>query len=310
MKKFLSLFIVIVLLISCKAGNLYQDIGIAEKPKLIINSFSVYHLPEDGKVNLFSLFDADSALSFPVTFEKAEESKGKSYLLKTQNETQLNKMTELLMAPCFSISEINSYLNSPVEDLVLLDSIANAEAALTKTEASVMKFIDGLSSLKLDSSSSLSEKDIEEINNYISKMQKALSSFFSEFYDSLNTFIQQNQAEWKWSDYLRMQLTLNLIGGVLQGINASYLTIEKTVNSSETQLQSFDFSKEEDINAFLDYMKTNIGKTGKTILVNFVSSLIDPLACYIQITERLKNNTELGLVTVDDVVSLILGEKK
>ncbi len=309
-KKLLLIFLILLTFFSCDTGNLYQDIGLGGKPELRLTYFSTLKIADDGKVNLFSLFDADSNLSYDVEFKRALSSEDASYLLKIQDVSQMAKTVEILTAPCFSDSELKSFLSSNVTNLILLDSIANAEAALKDTEANIKLLISKINSLKLskDNEGSLSDETIDEINSYIDKTYDALTSFFDDFYSSLDEFLGVQTSAWQWADYLRIQLTMDLIGGVLQGVNQSYKTIADAMKIPEDQ--NFDFTTEEGISEFMDFVKNNISVAGKGVIVSFVSSLIDPLSTYISVTERLKNTYDLGLVTVDDVVELFVGENK
>lgn len=278
MKKILFILVTVLFLTSCQLDNVYQKMGLV-KPQALDVSLSAGVKKVDGKSIDFvkELLGPGHVVSFNVT--TPENFTG--CILRSQSREELEKLTNMVNAKCYSKEELNTFLNTKVTDQNTINAVNGIAQVLDISKENITKLIKKFFP-------TVSGEDLTEEQKQYNSMIKALEEASTDIVDSLFTpVISMFNNEITNSDYIKCQLTVDFIDGVFASIDEVYPFLE---------LDNSDLNNETSISG-------DIKKIAEVAVGSLISNLITPLACIDRIAYG--NEETIGLPSFDTILKVL-----
>lgn len=279
---------------------MYQKLGIAQKKSLRITPAVTKAEIVDGKTDIVrgmlgnDLF-IQCNVSVPQDFS--------GYMLRSQTKEELEALTIMINAKCYTDEEIDAFLNEKLSDEESILALKGMAAILRDSKDKIVSSIKALLPIaSLDSELSDSEKKLREQYN---KLVESINTLLDEAAEKLfNPIINMlNSESLTNGDLIRCQLTVNLIDGLISSINDICVYVVK--QTSSISFENIDISNI--TTAQLDQMVAEIEReleeTAKVSISVLLRHLLSPIACLDRIT--FNNEDEVGLPSFDTIYTLL-----
>ncbi len=299
---------ILILLSACNEVNVYQKLNITKKPELELVTPAILEIKSDESiVDLAEIFSPSSTIHLNVTV--GDDFTGK--VLRGQDKHSLNKMVEKLLSKAYTKSELPSFLNSEItnEDIALalkgnaqlmygtkaeLVNIFSSIPTIAEDDDAISAYLTELGLSATDENKAKALKLIQSYNAYITDLKDASISFLNSLFDPLLDYLTAES--YKWCDYVRIQLTTNIVDGIINALSESIDEI------------SFDLSDQKSIDEFFNYIKAKSTESIYSLALNTVKHIISPLAGMDQLASRYKEL--LLLPDLTDLIKIAKGDSK
>ena len=300
MKKLIYFLLIIFLLSSCELSNVYQKLGIAQKESLRITPAVTKAEIVDGKTDIVrgmlgnDLF-IQCNVSVPQDFS--------GYILRSQTKEELEALTIMINAKCYTDEEIDAFLNEKLSDEESILALKGMAALLKDSKDKIVSSIKALLPIaSLDSELSDSEKKLREQYN---KLVESINTLLDEAAEKLfNPIINMlNSESLTNGDLIRCQLTVNLIDGLISSINDICVYVVK--QTSSISFENIDISNitSTQLDQMVAEIERELEETAKVSISVLLRHLLSPIACLDRIT--FNNEDEVGLPSFDTIYTLL-----
>ncbi len=300
MKKLIYFLLIIFLLSSCELSNVYQKLGIAQKESLRITPAVTKSEIVDGKTDIVrgmlgnDLF-IQCNVSVPQDFS--------GYMLRSQTKEELEALTIMINAKCYTDEEIDAFLNEKLSDEESILALKGMAALLKDSKDKIVNSIKELLPIaSLEGELSDSEKNLrEQYNKLVDSINKLLDEaaekLFNPIIDMLDSDSLTN------GDLIRCQLTVNLLDGLISSINdICVYVVEQT---SSISFENIDISNitSTQLDQMVAEIERELEETAKVSISVLLRHLLSPIACLDRIT--FNNEDEVGLPSFDTIYTLL-----
>ena len=300
MKKLIYFLLIIFLLSSCELSNVYQKLGIAQKKSLRITPAVTKAEIVDGKTDIVrgmlgnDLF-IQCNVSVPQDFS--------GYILRSQTKEELEALTIMINAKCYTDEEIDAFLNEKLSDEESILALKGMAALLKDSKDKIVNSIKELLPIaSLEGELSDSEKNLrEQYNKLVDSINKLLDEaaekLFNPIIDMLDSDSLTN------GDLIRCQLTVNLLDGLISSINdICVYVVEQT---SSISFENIDISNitSTQLDQMVAEIERKLEETAKVSISVLLRHLLSPIACLDRIT--FNNEDEVGLPSFDTIYTLL-----
>lgn len=308
MKK-LAFVLCLLLLVSCSPENLWQKAGVAKpEPISISGIIGNAAVSEDKKVDVFGSFTTyrdSSIISFSIDTPSGFDGK----ILCPQSKEEAEKMAQMLNAKCFDKDKIKKYLSSEIQDEDLVKAMKNTVSLLDGGKESLKNMVvDFFPVFTIDEDTDDVTKEIIEAYNSLKYSVKDYSDkFIEEIFKPLVSILSSSQNP-TWGEYVRCQLMVNLLSGVLESMESTVDGVMAVLFSNEMKEFVYNLGSEEEKEELLN----NLQEVGVSALLEIansvVSAVLSPLAIYNSISYSY--GEDIGLMPVTEILNKIMGEAK
>lgn len=289
------------LLSSCELSNVYQKLGIAQKESLRITPAVTKAEIEEGKTDIVrgmlgnDLF-IQCNVSVPQDFS--------GYILRSQTKEELEALTIMINAKCYTDEEIAAFLNEKLSDEESILALKGMAALLKDSKDKIVNSIKELLPIaSLEGELSDSEKNLREQYNKLVEsintlLDEAAEKLFNPIIDMLDSDSLTN------GDLIRCQLTVNLLDGLISSINdICVYVVEQT---SSISFENIDISNitSTQLDQMVAEIERKLEETAKVSISVLLRHLLSPIACLDRIT--FNNEDEVGLPSFDTIYTLLL----
>lgn len=279
---------------------MYQKLGIAQKESLRITPAVTKAEIVDGKTDIVrgmlgnDLF-IQCNVSVPQDFS--------GYILRSQTKEELEALTIMINAKCYTDEEIDAFLNEKLSDEESILALKGMAALLKDSKDKIVSSIKALLPIaSLDSELSDSEKNLrEQYNKLVDSINKLLDEaaekLFNPIIDMLDSDSLTN------GDLIRCQLTVNLLDGLISSINdICVYVVEQT---SSISFENIDISNitSTQLDQMVAEIERELEETAKVSISALLRHLLSPIACLDRIT--FNNEDEVGLPSFDTIYTLL-----
>lgn len=279
---------------------MYQKLGIAQKESLRITPAVTKAEIVDGKTDIVrgmlgnDLF-IQCNVSVPQDFS--------GYILRSQTKEELEALTIMINAKCYTDEEIDAFLNEKLSDEESILALKGMAALLKDSKDKIVSSIKALLPIaSLDSELSDSEKNLrEQYNKLVDSINKLLDEaaekLFNPIIDMLDSDSLTN------GDLIRCQLTVNLLDGLISSINdICVYVVEQT---SSINFENIDISNitSTQLDQMVAEIERKLEETAKVSISVLLRHLLSPIACLDRIT--FNNEDEVGLPSFDTIYTLL-----
>ena len=279
---------------------MYQKLGIAQKESLRITPAVTKAEIVDGKTDIVrgmlgnDLF-IQCNVSVPQDFS--------GYMLRSQTKEELEALTIMINAKCYTDEEIDAFLNEKLSDEESILALKGMAAILRDSKDKIVSSIKALLPIaSLDSELSDSEKNLrEQYNKLVDSINKLLDEaaekLFNPIIDMLDSDSLTN------GDLIRCQLTVNLLDGLISSINdICVYVVEQT---SSISFENIDISNitSTQLDQMVAEIERELEETAKVSISVLLRHLLSPIACLDRIT--FNNEDEVGLPSFDTIYTLL-----
>ena len=279
---------------------MYQKLGIAQKESLRITPAVTKSEIVDGKTDIVrgmlgnDLF-IQCNVSVPQDFS--------GYMLRSQTKEELEALTIMINAKCYTDEEIDAFLNEKLSDEESILALKGMAALLKDSKDKIVSSIKALLPIaSLDSELSDSEKKLrEQYNKLVDSINKLLDEaaekLFNPIIDMLDSESLTN------GDLIRCQLTVNLIDGLISSINDICVYVVK--QTSSIRFENIDISNitSTQLDQMVAEIERELEETAKVSISVLLRHLLSPIACLDRIT--FNNEDEVGLPSFDTIYTLL-----
>lgn len=279
---------------------MYQKLRIAQKESLRITPAVTKSEIVDGKTDIVrgmlgnDLF-IQCNVSVPQDFS--------GYMLRSQTKEELEALTIMINAKCYTDEEIAAFLNEKLSDEESILALKGMAAILRDSKDKIVSSIKALLPIaSLDSELSDSEKKLREQYN---KLVESINTLLDEAAEKLfNPIINMlNSESLTNGDLIRCQLTVNLIDGLISSINdICVYVVEQT---SSISFENIDISNitSTQLDQMVAEIERELEETAKVSISVLLRHLLSPIACLDRIT--FNNEDEVGLPSFDTIFTLL-----
>ena len=279
---------------------MYQKLGIAQKESLRITPAVTKSEIVDGKTDIVrgmlgnDLF-IQCNVSVPQDFS--------GYMLRSQTKEELEALTIMINAKCYTDEEIAAFLNEKLSDEESILALKGMAALLKDSKDKIVNSIKELLPIaSLEGELSDSEKNLREQYNKLVEsintlLDEAAEKLFNPIIDMLDSDSLTN------GDLIRCQLTVNLLDGLISSINdICVYVVEQT---SSISFENIDISNitSTQLDQMVAEIERELEETAKVSISVILRHLLSPIACLDRIT--FNNEDEVGLPSFDTIYTLL-----
>lgn len=279
---------------------MYQKLGIAQKKSLRITPAVTKAEIVDGKTDIVrgmlgnDLF-IQCNVSVPQDFS--------GYMLRSQTKEELEALTIMINAKCYTEEEIDAFLSEKLSDEESIIALKGMAALLKDSKDKIVNSIKELLPIaSLEGELSDSEKNLrEQYNKLVDSINKLLDEaaekLFNPIIDMLDSDSLTN------GDLIRCQLTVNLLDGLISSINdICVYVVEQT---SSISFENIDISNitSTQLDQMVAEIERKLEETAKVSISVLLRHLLSPIACLDRIT--FNNEDEVGLPSFDTIYTLL-----
>ena len=302
MKKLICILIIITLLSSCSLDNVYQKIGMAKKEELKINSSIVKVDINNGKTELIKSMVGQELI---IQYNISVPSGFSGYILRSQTKDELEELTIMINAKCYSDSEIRAFLKERLKDEKSIFALKGVAELLQSSSNDIVEAINALlPKVEIGEDLSESEKIVREQYNAIvdainELSQEGVITLFDPIISMLSSDNLTN------GDLIKCQLTVNLIDGLLTSINDICTYV---IDSTSINLEKVDIKNQESVEYLANAVQEELTKPSKVAISKIVNSLLSQMACLVKI--GFENEELIGLPSFGSIYKLIMESEK
>lgn len=169
-------------------------------------------------------------------------------------------------------------------------NIFSSIPTIAEDDDAISAYLTELGLSATDENKAKALKLIQSYNTYITDLKDASISFLNSLFDPLLDYLTAES--YKWCDYVRIQLTTNIVDGIINALSESIDDI------------SFDLSDQKSIDEIFNYIKAKSTESIYSLALNTVKHIISPLAGMDQLASRYKE-----LLLLPDLTDLIKAAK-
>ncbi len=287
MKKILFILVTVLFLTSCQLDNVYQKMGLV-KPQALDVSLSAGVKKVDGKSIDFvkELLGPGHVVSFNVT--TPENFTG--CILRSQSREELEKLTNMINAKCYSKEELNAFLNSKVTDTNTIEAVNGIAKILESSEDSIINLIDGFFREVEVSGDNLTEEE-KQYNSMVKALSNTSEGVVKNLFDPVKDMFGKEITN---SDFIKCQLTVDFIDGI-------FAAIDDVCESYESL--NINILDNTDLNNNSSTISGSIDGLAEVAVGSLISNLINPLACMDRIAYG--NEETIGLPSFDSILNAL-----
>lgn len=279
---------------------MYQKLGIAQKESLRITPAVTKSEIVDGKTDIVrgmlgnDLF-IQCNVSVPQDFS--------GYMLRSQTKEELEALTIMINAKCYTDEEIDAFLNEKLSDEESILALKGMAALLKDSKDKIVNSIKELLPIaSLEGELSDSEKNLrEQYNKLVDSINKLLDEAAEKLFNPIINML--NSESLTNGDLIRCQLTVNLIDGLISSINdICVYVVEQT---SSISFENIDISNitSTQLDQMVAEIERELEETAKVSISVLLRHLLSPIACLDRIT--FNNEDEVGLPSFDTIYTLL-----
>ena len=279
---------------------MYQKLGIAQKKSLRITPAVTKAEIVDGKTDIVrgmlgnDLF-IQCNVSVPQDFS--------GYMLRSQTKEELEALTIMINAKCYTDEEIAAFLNEKLSDEESILALKGMAAILRDSKDKIVSSIKALLPIaSLDSELSDSEKKLrEQYNKLVDSINKLLDEAAEKLFNPIIDMLYSESLT--NGDLIRCQLTVNLIDGLISSINDICVYVVK--QTSSISFENIDISNitSTQLDQMVAEIERELEETAKVSISVLLRHLLSPIACLDRIT--FNNEDEVGLPSFDTIYTLL-----
>lgn len=278
MNKILIILVTVLILTSCQLDNVYQKMGLVKPQALDVSlSAGVSKVDDDNIDFVKELLGPGHSVKFNVT--KPDNFSG--YILRSQSREELEKLTNMINAKCYSKEELDAFLNAKVTDQNTINAVKGVAQILKSSQDGITNLIAGF--FREAEGDNLTEEQ-KQYNSMIKALKEASNDIVLSLFDPV---IKMFDIEITNSDFIKCQLTIDFIDGVFASIDEVYPFLE---------LDNSDLNNETSISG-------DIEKIAEVAVGSLISNLITPLACMDRIA--FGNEKTIGLPSFDSILNAL-----
>ena len=279
---------------------MYQKLGIAQKESLRITPAVTKSEIVDGKTDIVrgmlgnDLF-IQCNVSVPQDFS--------GYMLRSQTKEELEALTIMINAKCYTDEEIDAFLNEKLSDEESILALKGMAALLKDSKDKIVNSIKELLPIaSLEGELSDSEKNLrEQYNKLVDSINKLLDEAAEKLFNPIINML--NNESLTNGDLIRCQLTVNLLDGLISSINdICVYVVEQT---SSISFENIDISNitSTQLDQMVAEIERELEETAKVSISVLLRHLLSPIACLDRIT--FNNEDEVGLPSFDTIYTLL-----
>lgn len=279
---------------------MYQKLGIAQKKSLRITPAVTKSEIVDGKTDIVrgmlgnDLF-IQCNVSVPQDFS--------GYMLRSQTKEELEALTIMINAKCYTDEEIDAFLNEKLSDEESILALKGMAALLKDSKDKIVNSIKELLPIaSLEGELSDSEKNLrEQYNKLVDSINKLLDEAAEKLFNPIINML--NSESLTNGDLIRCQLTVNLIDGLISSINDICVYVVK--QTSSISFENIDISNitSTQLDQMVAEIERELEETAKVSISVLLRHLLSPIACLDRIT--FNNEDEVGLPSFDTIYTLL-----
>lgn len=302
MKKLICILIIITLLSSCSLDNVYQKIGMAKKEELKINSSIVKVDINNGKTELIKSMVGQELI---IQYNISVPSGFSGYILRSQTKDELEELTIMINAKCYSDSEIRAFLKERLKDEKSIFALKGVAELLQSSSNDIVEAINALlPKVEIGEDLSESEKIVrEQYNAIVDAINELSQEVVITLFDPIISMLSSDNLT--NGDLIKCQLTVNLIDGLLTSINDICTYV---IDSTSINLEKVDIKNQESVEYLANAVQEELTKTSKVAISKIVNSLLSPIACLDRIS--FENEELIGLPSFGSLYKLIMESEK
>lgn len=279
MNKILIILVTVLILTSCQLDNVYQKMGLVKPQALDVSlSAGVSKVDDDNIDFVKELLGPGHSVKFNVT--KPDNFSG--YILRSQSREELEKLTNMINAKCYSKEELDAFLNAKVTDQNTINAVKGVAQILKSSQDGITNLIAGF--FREAEGDNLTEEQ-KQYNSMIKALKEASNDIVLSLFDPV---IKMFDIEITNSDFIKCQLTIDFIDGVFASIDEVYPFLE------------LDNS---DLNNNSSTISGSIDGLAEVAVGSLISNLINPLACMDRIAYG--NEETIGLPSFDSILNAL-----
>ena len=279
MKKILFILVTVLFLTSCQLDNVYQKMGLVKPQALDVSlSAGVSKVDDDNIDFVKELLGPGHSVKFNVT--KPDNFSG--CILRSQSREELEKLTNMINAKCYSKEELDAFLNAKVTDQNTINAVKGVAQILKSSQDGITNLIAGF--FREAEGDNLTEEQ-KQYNSMIKALKEASNDIVLSLFDPV---IKMFDIEITNSDFIKCQLTIDFIDGVFASIDEDYPFLE------------LDNS---DLNNNSSTISGSIDGLAEVAVGSLISNLINPLACMDRIAYG--NEETIGLPSFDSILNAL-----
>ena len=279
---------------------MYQKLGIAQKKSLRITPAVTKSEIVDGKTDIVrgmlgnDLF-IQCNVSVPQDFS--------GYMLRSQTKEELEALTIMINAKCYTDEEIDAFLNEKLSDEESILALKGMAALLKDSKDKIVNSIKELLPIaSLEGELSDSEKNLrEQYNKLVDSINKLLDEAAEKLFNPIINML--NSESLTNGDLIRCQLTVNLLDGLISSINDICVYVVK--QTSSISFENIDISNitSTQLDQMVAEIERELEETAKVSISVLLRHLLSPIACLDRIT--FNNEDEVGLPSFDTIYTLL-----
>lgn len=279
---------------------MYQKLGIAQKESLRITPAVTKSEIVDGKTDIVrgmlgnDLF-IQCNVSVPQDFS--------GYMLRSQTKEELEALTIMINAKCYTEEEIDAFLSEKLSDEESILALKGMAALLKDSKDKIVNSIKELLPIaSLEGELSDSEKNLrEQYNKLVDSINKLLDEAAEKLFNPIINML--NSESLTNGDLIRCQLTVNLIDGLISSINDICVYVVK--QTSSISFENIDISNitSTQLDQMVAEIERELEETAKVSISVLLRHLLSPIACLDRIT--FNNEDEVGLPSFDTIYTLL-----
>ena len=279
---------------------MYQKLGIAQKESLRITPAVTKSEIVDGKTDIVrgmlgnDLF-IQCNVSVPQDFS--------GYMLRSQTKEELEALTIMINAKCYTDEEIDAFLNEKLSDEESILALKGMAALLKDSKDKIVNSIKELLPIaSLEGELSDSEKNLrEQYNKLVDSINKLLDEAAEKLFNPIINML--NNESLTNGDLIRCQLTVNLLDGLISSINDICVYVVK--QTSSISFENIDISNitSTQLDQMVAEIERELEETAKVSISVLLRHLLSPIACLDRIT--FNNEDEVGLPSFDTIYTLL-----
>ncbi len=285
MNKILIILVTVLILTSCQLDNVYQKMGLVKPQALDVSlSAGVSKVDDDNIDFVKELLGPGHSVKFNVT--KPDNFSG--YILRSQSREELEKLTNMINAKCYSKEELDAFLNAKVTDQNTINAVKGVAQILKSSQDGITNLIAGF--FREAEGDNLTEEQ-KQYNSMIKALKEASTSIVKSLF---NPVIDMFGKEITNSDFIKCQLTVDFIDGV-------FAAIDDVCESYESL--NINILDNTDLNNNSSTISGSIDGLAEVAVGSLISNLINPLACMDRIAYG--NEETIGLPSFDSILNAL-----
>ena len=302
MKRIIFVLLILLILSSCQLDNIYQKMGIATKEPLKLNTSVVKPEISDDNIELVRSMVGEGLI---IQYNIDVPSHFTGYILCSQTKEELEDLTSMINAKCYSEEEIQSFLKAKLTDE---KSILALKGVAQLLKSSSVEIQDALKNLlpKVEIGDDLSESEKsarEQYNEIVDAIHTLIADFISSCFNPIISMLDSDNLT--NGDLIKCQLTVNLLDGLLTSVND---ICKFVINTSSLKIENIRINQPSDIENLATGVKNELTKTSKYAISSTVNNLLSPIACLDRIT--FNNESLVGLPSFNSLLNFFVENKK